>query len=67
MLISQFGDILTIDDVCEILKIGRGQCYGLLQTGRLKAFKMGKTWKIPKEAVIEFIKMRGYKSATKTV
>ena len=65
MLISQFGDILTIDDACEILKIGRGQCYGLLRTSRLKAFKMGKTWKIPKEAVIEFIKTGGYNNVKK--
>lgn len=65
MLIDQFEDILTIDDACEILRIGRGQCYGLLRTGKLKAFKIGKVWKIPKEAVIEFIKTKGYENTAK--
>lgn len=57
MILNNYPDILTIDEVMEILLIGRSQCYELLSSGKLKSFKVGKkTYKIPKEAVIEFIR-----------
>ena len=58
MRLEQYPDILTIDEVSEILKIGRNQCYNLLNTGRLRGFKTGKkTWKIPKAAIVYFLKI----------
>ncbi len=60
---NQYNEILTIDETCEILRIGRGQCYEQLKSGRIKAWRMGRTWKIPKEGIIEYIKTRGYTKA----
>lgn len=49
MKLYEYQDILTIDEVMDILKIGRGQCYELLNMGLLKGFKLGsKIWKIPR-------------------
>ena len=61
MRLEQYQDILTIDDVSEILKIGRNQCYSLLNTGKLHGFKTGnKIWKIPRDAILYFIKNEFY-------
>ena len=48
-------DILCVEQICETLFIGRNAVYKLLNSGELKAFRIGKTWKIPNAALIEFI------------
>lgn len=58
--LTQYPDIVTIDEAMDILRIGRGQCYHLLSSGRLKSFRIGsRNWKIPREAVEEFINNNG--------
>lgn len=47
-------DFLTVDELCELLKIGHNAAYRLLNSGKLKAFRNGRTWRIPKQAVVEF-------------
>lgn len=47
-------DFLTVDELCELLKIGHNAAYKLLNSGKLKALKNGRTWRIPKQAVIEY-------------
>ena len=49
------NDILRIEDVMEYLNIGKNTIYGLLQSGELKAFRIGKLWKIPRKAVEEYV------------
>lgn len=49
------------EDVCEILMVGRNRAYELLNTGKLKGFKIGKrTWKIPKSSIKEYIENLGF-------
>lgn len=61
MILYNYPDILTVEEVMNILHIGRGQCYDYLNRGILKAFKINtKTWKIPRESVEEYISTRGY-------
>ena len=61
MKLYDYQDILTIEEVMEVLKIGRGQCYNLLNNGSLKGCKFGtKTQKIPRASVEEFIESNGY-------
>ena len=48
--------VLTVEDVCRILGVGRNKCYTLLQTGAIKAFKEGRTWKIARAAVNQYVK-----------
>lgn len=51
-------DLITIDELCEYLVISRNTAYTLLNSGEIKAFKIGRIWKISKEAVNEFIKRK---------
>lgn len=55
-MFSEYDDILTVGEACELLKIGYNQIYKLLNAGKLKGYKCGRVWKVPKEAVIRFIK-----------
>lgn len=55
-MLNEFGAIMTIDEVCDVLMIGRNAVYKLLNSGSLKAFRIGRVWKIPKESVDAFIR-----------
>ncbi len=48
-------DLLTFEEFEEKLQIGRTTAYRLLQSGDIKAFKIGRYWKIPRAAVSEYI------------
>ncbi|MCD7884498.1 MAG: helix-turn-helix domain-containing protein [Lachnospiraceae bacterium] len=48
-------DLLTFEEFEEKLQIGRTTAYRLLQSSDIKAFKIGRYWKIPRAAVSEYI------------
>ncbi len=50
-----FDDLLTTEEACEALKIGRNAIYALLSSGELKGYRIGRTWKIPRPALKEFV------------
>lgn len=49
------NDLISIDELCTLLSIGRNAAYHLLNTKQIKAFKIGRVWKISRVAVEEFI------------
>lgn len=55
-MLEHCDDILTVDELCDLLKIGQNAAYTLLNNGHIKAFRNGRTWRIPKEAVVDFLK-----------
>ena len=54
-MFEQYPDILTVEEVCEALRMGYNAVYDLLNKGKLKAYKNGRVWRIPKESLKEFI------------
>lgn len=48
-------ELLTLEELCETLIIGKNTAYILLQTGEIKAFRTGRIWKIPMLSVQEYI------------
>lgn len=50
--------MLSIDDVMEMLGIGRNSVYELLNIGELKGFRIKGKWKITKRAVVEYITVK---------
>ncbi len=50
-----YDDLLTAEDACEALKIGRNTLYSLLASGALKGYRIGRAWKIPRPALKEFV------------
>lgn len=41
-MFEQYDDILTIEEIAKILKIGRTQAYKIVRSGNLKGYKEGK-------------------------
>lgn len=39
-MFSEYGDILSIEEVCTVLLIGRNRAYELLNSGVLKGFRI---------------------------
>ena len=54
-MIEQYDDILTLEEISEILKNGMTQAYRIVRSGDLKGYKEGKDWKIPKQALKEYV------------
>lgn len=48
-------EIYEIEDVCEILKIGKSTAYELVRQNELQAFKIHGVWKIPQNSITDFI------------
>ncbi|RHR27105.1 DNA-binding protein [Clostridium sp. AF19-22AC] len=55
MFENEYAEIITVDELCEWLNIGKNTAYVLLNAGDIKAFKIKGFWKIPRGAVVEFI------------
>lgn len=54
-MFEQYDDILTVSELAEALRIGSTQAYRLVRLKKIKDFKEGKDWKIPKTSVIQYI------------
>ena len=54
-MFNQYQDIMSVYDVSEALYIGKNRVYELLENGAIKGFRIGRVWKIPKEALKEYI------------
>jgi len=54
---SDYNDdaIMTVEDLMDTLKIGKNTAYQLLNDGEIKAFRIGRIWKIPRDSLSEFI------------
>lgn len=54
-MFKDYPDVITVDDLQNMLHIGRNTAYGMLKDGAIKTIKIGKKYIIPKQSVIEFI------------
>lgn len=55
-MLDEYGDVLTIADLQDILSIGRNTAYSMIQTGIIPAVRVGrKKWRISKRAVIRYL------------
>lgn len=57
-MFNEYSDIITIDELCEMLRIGKNKAYELLRNGDIKAFRCGRLWIISKQAVESFVLSR---------
>ena len=44
-------DLLTVKEVAALLRLHPNTVYKLIHMGQLKAHKVGRTWRIPKEGL----------------
>lgn len=48
-------DILTVEDACQILKVGRVAVCRALQRGTLPGVKVGGQWRLSKKRLLEYL------------
>ena len=46
-MLNEYPDILTTEEACEALRVGYNALYELLQSGKLRAYRNGRLWRIP--------------------
>ena len=54
-MLEEYPDILTVEEACEAPRMGDNAMYDLLNSGKLKGFRNGRVWRIPKLAIKEYI------------
>jgi len=55
MLLNEYDDVMTVEQFMDYLAVGKTTAYRLLKKGEIKAFKIGRVYKIPKKSVDEYI------------
>lgn len=54
-MLSQYDAVLTVTDLQEVLGIGRNTAYSLIRSGAVPSIKVGKKYRIPKDAVLYYL------------
>ena len=54
-MFENFRDVLSVQEACVALHIGKNTLYGLLKKGVIKSLKIGKKYIIPKICLIDYI------------
>lgn len=57
-MFNEYEEIVTPEEAASMLRIGMNQIYKLLNANSIVAFKEGRTWKIPKSSVVNYIANR---------
>ncbi len=55
---NELSDLITVDELCELLFIGKNAAYALLNSKEIKAFRIGRVWKISRQAIYEYIRRK---------
>lgn len=54
-MFRDYNDVVTIDELAEMLRIGKNVAYKLVNSGEINSFKIGGTHKIPRDSISDFI------------
>lgn len=54
-MFSEYPDVVKVDDLMDMLHVGRNKAYELLNTNEIQSIRIGSKHIIPKYRVIEFI------------
>lgn len=54
-MFEDYKDVLTVQEACAALHIGKNSMYRLLKMGAIRSIKIGKKYIIPKSYLLDFI------------
>lgn len=55
MMFDYYDTLITPEEAAELLGCGMNTIYKILNSGKIKAMRIGRIWKIPRRAVQEYI------------
>lgn len=57
-MLENYDTILIPEECAEILRIGMSEIYKLLNQKKISGYKVGKTWRIPKDNLVSYIQSK---------
>lgn len=54
-MFTEYNDVVTVEEVMEMIYLGRVTGYNLLKTDKIHTLRVGKKYVIPKKSVIDFL------------
>lgn len=52
---TEYPNIVTVQQLQEMLNISRSTAYGIVKSGKIKTIRIGNAYKIPKIYIIDFL------------
>ena len=52
---DDYPDVVSVEEIQQMLRIGKNAVYTLLKDGVIKSVKVGKRYIVPKKHVVEFL------------
>jgi len=65
-MFEKFPDVLTIEDIQKALGMGRSKIYRLVSSGEIKHWKIGKSIRIPKPFLMDYLSSTCYNDGIQT-
>ena len=59
-------ELITVDELCELLQCGYSTAYKLLSEKKIPSFRIGRIYKIPREGIYRYISMQSGLTSDKT-
>ena len=53
--LKDYKDVLTVQELRQVLNISRNTCYKLLQEGTIKSIRIGTSYRVPKNYILDYI------------
>ena len=54
-MFESYPDVVTVNELCEMLDISKKLAYRILDSQDIRSVKVGRIYRIPKAAIIEFL------------
>ncbi len=57
-MFESYPDVITVSELCEMLDISKKLAYRLLDSQEIRSVRVGRIFRIPKAAVIDYLTER---------
>lgn len=54
-LFDSYPDVVSVEEIQQMLRIGKNAVYQLLKDGVIKSIKVGKRYVVPKKYIVDFL------------
>ena len=54
-MFDEYGPVMNVQDVCDVLMIGKRTVYDMIKSEKISSFRSGKVWKINRDSLVEYV------------
>lgn len=55
LILKDYPDVMSIEQMCEILSVSIKTGYRILREGKIKSLKVGRSYRIPKAHILTYL------------